>query len=100
MDIIEFIVSEIVRNDFNAKSYIRDKETFLKVFIEEYAYISTKEPMGRMQMITNPEVIIKKLELHDMKELQEIVSQHLYKQLYLQNKISESEYEEACQYLQ
>lgn len=34
MDIIEFIVSEIVKNNYKSKSYIHDKETFLKVFLE------------------------------------------------------------------
>lgn len=95
MDIIEFIVSEIVKNDYKSKSYIHDKETFLKVFLEEYNDISTRQN-GLRHMIVNPEVITNKLELHNIEELQKTITKHLFTQLYMQNKISESEYEELC----
>lgn len=47
-------------------------------------------------MIVNPEVITNKLELHNIEELQKTITKHLFTQLYMQNKISESEYEELC----
>ena len=96
MDIIEIVVESIVdKNKESAVSFINDKDKFLNLFVEEYDVI-IKKKLGNTSMITNPEAF-NSVNFKDINQLKEIIETQLYKKLYTNDYISESEYKNLCQ---
>ena len=96
MDIIEIVVESIV-NEYqeSAVSFINDKDKFLNLFVQEYDVI-IKNKLGNTSMITNPEAF-NSVNFKDINQLKEIIETQLYKKLYTNDYISESEYKNLCQ---
>ena len=96
MDIVEIVVESIVdKYKESAVSFINDKDKFLNLFIEEYDVI-IKNKLGNTSMITNPEAF-NSVNFKDINQLKEIIETQLYKKLYTNDYISESEYKNLCQ---
>ncbi len=96
MDIIEIVVESIVDEyKESAVSFINDKDKFLNLFVREYDVI-IKNKLGNTSMITNPEAF-NSVNLKDINQLKEIIETQLYKKLYTNDYISESEYKNLCQ---
>ena len=96
MDIVEIVVESIVdKYKESAVSFINDKDKFLNLFIEEYDVI-IKNKLGNTSMITNP-VAFNTVNFKDINQLKETIETQLYKKLYTNDYISESEYKNLCQ---
>lgn len=96
MDIIEIVVESIVDEyKESAVSFINDKDKFLNLFVQEYDVI-IKNKLGNTSMITNPEAF-NIVNFKDINQLKEIIETQLYKKLYTNDYISESEYKNLCQ---
>lgn len=96
MDIVEIVVESIVdKYKESAVSFINDKDKFLNLFIQEYDVI-IKNKLGNTSMITNPEAF-NSVNFKDINQLKEIIETQLYKKLYTNDYISESEYKNLCQ---
>ena len=96
MDIVEIVVESIVdKYKESAVSFINDKDKFLNLFVEEYDVI-IKNKLGNTSMITNPEAF-NSVNFKDINQLKEIIETQLYKKLYTNDYISESEYKNLCQ---
>lgn len=96
MDIIERVVESIVDEyKKSAVSFINDKDKFLNLFVQEYDVI-IKNKLGNTSMITNPEAF-NSVDFKDINQLKEIIETQLYKKLYTNDYISESEYKNICQ---
>ncbi len=96
MDIIEIVVESIVDEyKESAVSFINDKDKFLNLFVQEYDVI-IKNKLGNTSMITNPEAF-NSVNFKDINQLKEIIETQLYKKLYTNDYISESEYKNLCQ---
>lgn len=96
MDIIEIVVESIVDEyKKSAVSFINDKDKFLNLFVQEYDVI-IKNKLGNTSMITNPEAF-NSVNFKDINQLKEIIETQLYKKLYTNDYISESEYKNLCQ---
>lgn len=96
MDIVEIVVESIVdKYKESAVSFINDKDKFLNLFIEEYDVI-IKNKLGNTSMITNPEAF-NTVNFKDINQLKETIETQLYKKLYTNDYISESEYKNLCQ---
>lgn len=96
MDIIERVVESIVDEyKKSAVSFINDKDKFLNLFVQEYDVI-IKNKLGNTSMITNPEAF-NSVDFKDINQLKEIIETQLYKKLYTNDYISESEYKNLCQ---
>lgn len=96
MDIIERVVESIVDEyKESAVSFINDKDKFLNLFVQEYDVI-IKNKLGNASMITNPEAF-NSVDFKDINQLKEIIETQLYKKLYTNDYISESEYKNLCQ---
>ena len=95
MDIVEIIVESIVDEyKESAVSFINDKDKFLNLFVQEYDVI-IKNKLGNTSMITNPEAF-NSVNFKDINQLKEIIETQLYKKLYTNDYISESEYKNLC----
>ena len=96
MDIIEIVVESIVDEyKKSAVTFINDKDKFLNLFVQEYDVI-IKNKLGNTSMITNPEAF-NSVNFKDINQLKEIIETQLYKKLYTNDYISESEYKNLCQ---
>lgn len=96
MDIIERVVESIVDEyKERAVSFINNKDKFLNLFVQEYDVI-IKNKLGNTSMITNPEAF-NNVNFKDINQLKEIIETQLYKKLYTNDYISESEYKNLCQ---
>ena len=96
MNIIEIVVESIVDEyKESAVSFINDKDKFLNLFVQEYDVI-IKNKLGNTSMITNPEAF-NSVNFKDINQLKEIIETQLYKKLYTNDYISESEYKNLCQ---
>lgn len=96
MDIVEIVVESIVdKYKESAVSFINDKDKFLNLFVQEYDVI-IKNKLGNTSMITNPEAF-NSVNFKDINQLKEIIETQLYKKLYTNDYISESEYKNLCQ---
>ena len=96
VDIIERVVESIVDEyKESAVSFINDKDKFLNLFVQEYDVI-IKNKLGNTSMITNPEAF-NSVNFKDINQLKEIIETQLYKKLYTNDYISESEYKNLCQ---
>lgn len=96
MDIVEIVVESIVdKYKDSAVSFINDKDKFLNLFVQEYDVI-IKNKLGNTSMITNPEAF-NSVNFKDINQLKEIIETQLYKKLYTNDYISESEYKNLCQ---
>ena len=96
MDIVEIVVESIVdKYKESAVSFINDKDKFLNLFVHEYDVI-IKNKLGNTSMITNPEAF-NSVNFKDINQLKEIIETQLYKKLYTNDYISESEYKNLCQ---
>ena len=96
MDIIERVVESIVDEyKESAVSFKNDKDKFLNLFVQEYDVI-IKNKLGNASMITNPEAF-NSVDFKDINQLKEIIETQLYKKLYTNDYISESEYKNLCQ---
>ena len=96
MDIIERVVESIVDEyKESAVSFINNKDKFLNLFVQEYDVI-IKNKLGNTSMITNPEAF-NSVNFKDINQLKEIIETQLYKKLYTNDYISESEYKNLCQ---
>ena len=96
MDIVEIVVESIVDEyKESAVSFINDKDKFLNLFVQEYDVI-IKNKLGNTSMITNPEAF-NSVNFKDINQLKEIIETQLYKKLYTNDYISESEYKNLCQ---
>lgn len=96
MDIVEIVVESIVdKYKESAVSFINDKDKFLNLFFQEYDVI-IKNKLGNTSMITNPEAF-NSVNFKDINQLKEIIETQLYKKLYTNDYISESEYKNLCQ---
>ena len=96
MDIIERVVESIVDEyKKSAVSFINDKDKFLNLFVQEYDVI-IKNKLGNTSMITNPEAF-NSVDFKDINQLKETIETQLYKKLYTNDYISESEYKNLCQ---
>ena len=96
MDIVEIVVESIVdKYKESAVSFINNKDKFLNLFVQEYDVI-IKNKLGNTSMITNPEAI-NSVNFKDINQLKEIIETQLYKKLYTNDYISESEYKNLCQ---
>ena len=96
MDIVEIVVERIVdKYKESAVSFINNKDKFLNLFVQEYDVI-IKNKLGNTSMITNPEAF-NSVNFKDINQLKEIIETQLYKKLYTNDYISESEYKNLCQ---
>ena len=96
MDIVEIVVESIVdKYKESAVSFINDKDKFLNLFVQEYDVI-IKNKLGNTSMITNPEAF-NTVNFKDINQLKETIETQLYKKLYTNDYISESEYKNLCQ---
>ena len=96
MDIVEIVVESIVdKYKESAVSFINDKDKFLNLFVQEYDVI-IKNKLGNTSMITNAEGF-NSVNFKDINQLKEIIETQLYKKLYTNDYISESEYKNLCQ---
>jgi len=96
MDIVEIVVGSIVdKYKESAVSFINNKDKFLNLFVQEYDVI-IKNKLGNTSMITNPEAF-NSVNFKDINQLKEIIETQLYKKLYTNDYISESEYKNLCQ---
>ena len=96
MDIVEIVVESIVdKYKESAVSFINDKDKFLNLFVQEYDVI-IKNKLGNTSMIINPEAF-NSVNFKDINQLKEIIETQLYKKLYTNDYISESEYKNLCQ---
>jgi len=96
MDIVEIVVESIVdKYKESAVSFINNKDKFLNLFVQEYDVI-IKNKLGNTSMITNPEAF-NSVNFKDINQLKEIIETQLYKKLYTNDYISESEYKNLCQ---
>ena len=96
VDIIERVVESIVDEyKESGVSFINDKDKFLNLFVQEYDVI-IKNKLGNASMITNPEAF-NSVDFKDINQLKEIIETQLYKKLYTNDYISESEYKNLCQ---
>lgn len=96
MDIVEIVVESIVDEyKESAVSFINNKDKFLNLFVQEYDVI-IKNKLGNTSMITNPEAF-NSVNFKDINQLKEIIETQLYKKLYTNDYISESEYKNLCQ---
>ena len=90
--VVESIVDKYKES---AVSFINDKDKFLNLFVQEYDVI-IKKKLGNTSMITNPEAF-NSVNFKDINQLKEIIETQLYKKLYTNDYISESEYKNLCQ---
>lgn len=96
MDIVEIVVESIVdKYKESAVSFINNKDKFLNLFVQEYDVI-IKNKLGNTSMIINPEAF-NSVNFKDINQLKEIIETQLYKKLYTNDYISESEYKNLCQ---